>query len=100
MRPRLSVLVLLASLAALGACQTSTPDAPGDGHVRSRLAGRVTAPDSLAGPYTFIVGNETARGVDTLGFAMTDASGAYAMHVDAPARGVYPLFVELSLIHI
>lgn len=84
---------LLACLLAVGACRPSASETTTE-RVQSRLAGRVTAPDSLAGPYTFIVGSETPQGVDTLGFAMTDASGAYAMLIDAPGRGVYPLFVE------
>ena len=82
----------VAVLLGLGACRSGTGDAPE--RVTSRLSGTITAPDSLAGPYELIVGHENARGIDTLGYAMTDASGAYSMQVTAPARGVYPLLVE------
>ncbi len=89
-------LLLAAALAVtlavtVGACRPSA-DAPV--RVTSRLAGTISAPDSLAGPYELIVGHEDASGVDTIGYAMTDASGRYSMIVEAPERGVYPLLVE------
>ncbi len=86
-------LVLSALVAAsVGGCRSGADDAPV--RVTSRLSGTITAPDSLAGPYELIVGHEDADGIDTLGYAMADASGAYSMQVTAPARGVYPLLVE------
>jgi len=37
---------------------------------------------------------DTGDGVDTLGYALTDSTGAFAMTVSAPDRGVYPMFIS------
>jgi hypothetical protein len=82
----------------LSACGTSpTPEAP-EG-VQSVLEGRLTvdpAIDSVADYRGFevVVSYRDTTGVDTLGAATTDSTGAFRMTVTAPERGVYPLTIR------
>jgi peroxiredoxin len=96
MTDRALVAVVLALM--LSACGTSSaPEAP-EG-VQSVLEGRLTvnaAIDSVADYRGFevVVSYRDTTGVDTLGAAMTDSTGAFAMTVTAPDRGVYPLTIR------
>jgi hypothetical protein len=91
-------LVALFLAIVLSACGTSSaPEAP-EG-VQSVLEGRLTvnpAIDSVADYRGFevVVSYRDSTGVDTLGAATTDSTGAFAMTVTAPDRGVYPLTIR------
>ena len=84
-------LVLLGILAT--GCETPSPDP-----IRSQLEGRITVRSSVdtSGNYDgfrVLVLNAQGRSIDTLGIGVTDRKGHFAMTVEAPERGVYPLTI-------
>ncbi len=94
-------LLILTFGLLLAACRNDAPEAPpADDTVRSYLEGRLTinpAVDSVAdyrGFEVLVLYREEAQDADTLGYAVTDSTGAFAMDVTAPDRGVYPLIIS------
>ncbi|MDX1547640.1 MAG: redoxin domain-containing protein, partial [Rhodothermales bacterium] len=90
---RYLICLIPAALLGLAACGE-----PQDAAVRSHLSGRLALDariDSSSDQSGFEV--LVARGgddVDTLGYAVTDADGAFATDVVAPERGIYPLLIS------
>lgn len=87
-------LVLVAGLlwAAGSPAQAQAP-------VESRLEGRITVSDTIdaTGDYSgfeVLVAALGTGGIDTLGHAVTERSGAFEMEVRAPERGIYPLIIQ------
>ncbi len=78
-----------------GACRSEPPAQTG---VRSYLSGRLsvsaevdTIPDYR--DFELVVVNRTEAELDTIGYAVTDSTGGFAMEVAAPDAGVYPLII-------
>lgn len=93
-------LVLACSALALllAACRNPSDSVP-DAAVVSYLSGRLTVNpevDSVRDYRGFevLALGESAGSVDTLGRATTDSTGAFAMALDAPRRGVYSLLIS------
>lgn len=90
-------VVLLGLVLLAGACR-SEPEAPPV--VTSYLEGRLTVDPSIdptpdyAGFELLVASEDTSGAIDTLGYAVTDTSGAFRMTVWAPERGIYPLVVS------
>ncbi len=87
--------VVLVLLAATGCGR----DPGGAAKVHSRLEGVLTvnpAADSSRdySGFEVLVVDNTSGDVDTLGMAVTDSTGAFALDVRAPYRGVFPLIVS------
>ncbi len=87
------------ALLVLTACRPSQGQVAQAEPVRSHLAGRLTVNaeiDSTADyrGFAVIVAYDAGAGVDTLGYAVTDSTGAFEMDVTAPDRGIYPLLVS------
>ena len=91
--------LLAVSLAACGGEQerATAVDAPA---VSAWLGGIITVSadvDSTAdysGIEVLVVMPDDAGDIDTLGIAMTDASGRFAVTLRAPDRGIYPLLIR------
>lgn len=68
--------------------------------VESRLEGRITVSDTIdaTGDYSdfevFVAAPSAGGGIDTLGHAVTERSGAFQMEVRAPERGIYSLLIR------
>lgn len=88
--------MLLALLAFTSACGGEKEKKP----VTSYLEGRLTVDPEIdptpdySGFEVLVAIQDTLDGIDTLGYAVTDTSGAFRMTVTAPERGVYPLYVS------
>ncbi|MEM1094769.1 MAG: hypothetical protein AAGJ10_09205 [Bacteroidota bacterium] len=90
-------IALLGLLCVVWACQ---PPAADDSYpVKSYLSGTLTILAEVDSVQNYadievLIPFDTGDGVDTLGYALTDSTGAFAMTVSAPERGVYPMFIS------
>ena len=90
--------LVVAALVLMAACRDEEP--PPAPPVTSVFEGRLTvSPEIDDTPdysgFEVLVAQQDTTGVpDTLGYAVTDTSGAFRMAVTAPERGVYPLFIS------
>ncbi len=90
-----AAFIVLVLLAATGCGRDSGDEAK----VHGRLEGVLTvnpAVDSTRdySGFEVLVIDNTSGDVDTLGMAVTDSAGAFALDVRAPYRGVFPLIVS------
>lgn len=91
--------VFIAMAFLLASCSRNNANDAGENPVRSYLEGRFTlsaAVDSVpdySGFEVLVVSNDGEQ-VDTLGIALTDSTGAFQLDIEAPDRGLYPLFVS------
>ncbi len=94
----LFVLTFSLLLAACGGSDST--DTPAEPTVSSYLEGNLTinpAVDAVAdyrGFELLVLYREGEADADTLGMAQTDSTGAFAMTITAPDRGVYPLIIS------
>jgi peroxiredoxin len=98
------LLILLVAATALQGCRR--PDVPEDPSVQTYFQGRITvSPEIDPVPdysgFEVVVTHATETGLDTLGYAVTDTSGAFQMDVRAPARGIYPFVIirHATIVH-
>ncbi len=94
---RLLTAVLCFAVAALPAC--AYQDASQGGGVRSLLSGVITVspavdPTKDYRGFEVLVAVDNDGEPDTLGFAVTDSTGAFAMDIVAPSRGRYMLVIS------
>ena len=97
--PRLRVpfafVLLLASGLLVAPTHAQPAEAPGQAH----MEGRVTVSPAVDSTqqyngFNVLVAQRTGGGIDTLGSAVTDASGAFAMDVQALDRRIVPLVIS------
>ena len=97
-RYTLPIAWMMCGLALAACAQKDTADDQ-DTTAHSYLEGRITvdtAVDSVADYRGFevLVALNNEGEPDTLGFAVTDSSGAFSLDVTAPERGIYPLIIS------
>lgn len=75
--------------------EVAAQEAPVRSHLEGRLSVRaeIDSTQNYAG-FEILVANESAAGIDTLGYAETDVEGRFALDVVAPGRGLYPLLIS------
>lgn len=105
-----AVLAVCFALAGLGRAQDTPPSVSGapslggvnplaEPSIRSYLSGQVTVNPVIDSTGNFedfevLVARQVGDVIDTLGYAVTDRSGAFEMDVEAPRRGVYALIIK------
>ncbi|GAB5520181.1 MAG: hypothetical protein RhofKO_24320 [Rhodothermales bacterium] len=95
-RIRFAPVLLVGLIGVVWACQPAAEDPyPVKSYFEGTLTIRaeVDSVQNYADIEVFIP-YDTGDGVDTLGYVLTDSTGAFAMTVSAPERGVYPLFIS------
>ncbi|MEM6647645.1 MAG: hypothetical protein AAF730_15475 [Bacteroidota bacterium] len=96
-RIRVAPVALLGLVCLVWACQPPAAEDPYP--VKSYLEGTLTIRADVDSVQNYadievLIPFDTGDGVDTLGYALTDSTGAFAMTVRAPDRGVYPIFIS------
>jgi len=96
-RQRMAVRSVLASMVVL-LCWASPTATYAQDTVRSYLEGQLTVDPEIDDSGTYagfdvLVVQDVQGAPDTLGIATTDADGAFAVTIEAPRRGLYPLVV-------
>lgn len=78
----------------LAACGTEAPEPRIHSYLEGQIRVRVESDsvEFVAG-FTVLATNSDGNEVDTLGLAVTDENGRFAMDIAAPEAGVYPLMV-------
>jgi len=87
-------VLFLGSLQLVGCTQPPVETDPVQAYLEGQIQVRAdvdSIPD-FAGFEVFIP-HDTGDGVDTVGFAVTDSTGQFAMKLGAPYDGVYPLII-------
>ncbi|MFT4605307.1 MAG: peroxiredoxin [Rhodothermales bacterium] len=92
--PSLSAVVLVALAGWLVGCGAEST-AQVSTHVSGRIAIRADA-DSVSNfsDFEVVIASNLEGDIDTLGVAMTDVEGRFAMGVQAQDRGIYPLVIS------
>lgn len=88
--------LFLAGFLLLNGCGKKEREDP---TINSYFQGRLTvdpAVDSVADyrEFEIVVGQSGPDGLDTLGYAVTDSTGYFAMDVVAPQKGIYPILIS------
>lgn len=92
----LSIALLLMVFTAAAGCGSSEQEHTVQSYLEGRLtvAAEVDSTGDYSGFEVTIVSADEGDEIDTLGYAVTDASGAYSMDISAAEKGIYPIEIR------